>query len=86
MSMTIHSKVIKIGNSRGIRIPRTILEQVGLSDDIEMKIEGDRLVIQASRHPRHGWEEHYARMAEKTDDRLLVDIPSSSFDEDEWTW
>ena len=82
----IRSKVVKIGNSRGIRIPRTILEQAGLTDEVEMKVEGNRLVIHAARHPRQGWEERFAAMAEHGHDRLLDEISPSQWDEEEWTW
>ena len=86
MNMTIRSKVVKIGNSRGIRIPRTILEQVGLTDEVEMKVEGNHLIIQASHHPRQGWEDCFAAMAEHGDDRLLDETSSTQWDEKEWTW
>lgn len=82
----IRSKVVKIGNSRGIRIPRTILEQAGLTDEVEMKVEGNRLVIQAARHSRQGWEERFAAMTEHGDDRLLDEISPTQWDEEEWTW
>jgi antitoxin MazE len=86
MNMLIRSKVVKIGNSRGIRIPRTILEQAGLTDEVEMKVEGNKLIIQASRHPRQDWEERFADMAEQGDDKLLDETPSSQWDDEEWTW
>jgi antitoxin MazE len=86
MNMVIRSKVVKIGNSRGIRIPRAVLEQAGLTDEVEMKVEGSRLIIQATRHPRQGWEEHFAAMAKQGDDQLLDETPSTPWDEEEWTW
>lgn len=86
MDMTIRSKVVKIGNSRGIRIPRTILEQAGLTDEVEMKVEGNRLIIHAAYHPRQGWESQFAAMAEKGDDRLLDETFATQWDEQEWTW
>jgi antitoxin MazE len=86
MSMMIRSKVVKIGNSRGIRIPRIILEQAGLTDEVEMKVEGNQLIIHASRHPRQGWEDRFTAMAEQGDDQLLDDISTTQWDEDEWTW
>jgi antitoxin MazE len=52
MSMTIRSKLVKIGNSRGIRIPHVLLQQAGLSDEVEMKLDGNRLIIRAARRPR----------------------------------
>ncbi len=86
MNMMICSKVVKIGNSRGIRIPRTVLEEAGLTDEVEMKVEGNKLIIQASRHPRQGWDEHFADMAEKGDDQLLDETSQTRWDEEEWTW
>jgi antitoxin MazE len=85
MNMMIRSKVIKIGNSRGIRIPRTVLEQAGLTDEVEMKVEGNKLIIQASRHPRQGWEDRFAEMAERGDDKVLDETSSTQWDEEEWT-
>jgi antitoxin MazE len=86
MSTMIRSKVVKIGNSPGIRIPRTILEQAGLSEEVEMKVEGNQLIIQAARHPRQGWDEQFSAMADQGDDPLLDDTISTQWDEEEWTW
>ena len=86
MNKTIRSKIVKIGNSRGIRIPRTVLEQAGLTDEVEMKVEGDRLIINAAHHPRQGWEERFVDMAKRGDDRLLDEPSSTQWDEEEWTW
>lgn len=86
MNTTIRSKVVKIGNSRGIRIPHAILEQIGLTDEVEMKIDGDRLIIQSAHRARQGWDEHFAAMAAAGDDRLLDEGVISQWDEDEWEW
>lgn len=86
MNMMIRSKVVKIGNSRGIRIPRTVLEQAGLTDEVEMTVEGNKLIIQAVRHPRQDWEESFAGMAKQGDDQLLDEAPPTQWDEEEWTW
>jgi antitoxin MazE len=86
MVMTVRSKVIKIGNSRGIRIPRAMLEQAGLNDEVEMKVEGNKLIILAARLPRQGWEAHFAVMAEQGDDHLLDETPPTQWDVDEWEW
>jgi antitoxin MazE len=86
MTMTIRSKVVKIGNSRGIRIPRAILEQAGLTDEVEMAVEGNQLIIQAAHHPRQGWEDHFAAMAAQGDDRLLDETSVTQWDKEEWTW
>lgn len=86
MNRMIRSKVVKIGNSRGIRIPRTVLEQAGLVDEVDMKVEGNKLIIQASRNPRQGWEEQFANMAKNSDDPLLDEITPAEWDAEKWTW
>ncbi len=84
--MVIRSKVVKIGNSRGIRIPRTVLEQAGLEDEVEMVVEGDKLIIQSPHKHRQGWDAQFAAMAEQNDDRLLDEYTSTHWDDEEWTW
>jgi antitoxin MazE len=86
MTMMIRSKVIKIGNSRGIRIPRTLLEQAGLTGEVEMMVEGDHLIIHSRQQPRAGWEAQFAAMAEAGDDRLVDETAPTGWDENEWTW
>lgn len=86
MSLMIRAKVIKIGNSRGIRIPRTLLEQAGLTDEVEMMVEGDKLIIHSARLPRQGWDVQFASMVEQGDERLLDQTTPTEWDAEEWTW
>lgn len=86
MVQKIKSRIVKIGNSRGIRIPHTLLEQAGLSDEIEMSVEGDQIIIHPVRKARDGWEQHFALMAKNHDDQLLDEVTISEWDEEEWTW
>ncbi len=86
MNTTIRSKVIKIGNSRGIRIPRALLEQVGLTDEVEMMVEGNNLIIHSARIPRQGWAAQFAAMAAQGDDQLLDPHSSTQWDEEGWAW
>jgi len=86
MAMTVRAKVVKIGNSRGIRIPRALLEQAGLSDEVELTVQGDKLIIQPAHPPCQGWEAHFLRMAEAGDDRLLEETAPTHWDEEEWEW
>jgi len=86
MNLTIRSKVVKIGNSRGIRIPQTVLKQLGLKDDVELKVEGNHLIVEALGHPRKDWEAGFARMAKNGDDLLLEPAFTTKWDVDEWSW
>jgi len=85
MNMTVRAKVVKIGNSRGIRIPRTLLEQAGLTGEVEMTVEGDRLIIHSASHTRAGWESQFAAMAQG-DDHWVAEPSPTQWDESEWTW
>jgi antitoxin MazE len=80
-------KLIEIGNSRGIRIPKAMLEEVGLSDRVELTISGDALVLRpAQRRPRQNWDEQIAAVAKSgrpSDEPLLPDYVSAEADESE---
>ncbi len=86
MSMTIRSKVINIGNSRGIRIPRTLLEQAGLTEEVELTVQDNKLIIKAARRPRDGWEAQFELMAERGDDQLLDAATPAQWEDTEWVW
>ena len=86
MSVVTRSKVIKIGNSRGVRIPRTLLEQAKLTDEVEMIVQNDQLVIRRARTARQGWEMRFASMAQQGDDLLLDETRPTSWDKEEWEW
>jgi len=82
------SRIVKIGNSQGIRIPKLLLDQLDLEGEVELAVKQNQLVIRPSHHPRQGWEEQFRKMAEKRDDRLLDKdaISLSKWDENEWQW
>ncbi len=54
MSNTVKSRIVKIGNSKAIRIPKRILEQLGWGEEVEVSVHGDRLVIRSRGHPHRG--------------------------------
>ena len=82
------TRIVKIGNSRGVRIPKPLIEQTGLDEEVEITVEDNRLVIGPANPPRAGWEEAFKGMAAAGDDALIdSDVPSAtSWDEDEWEW
>ena len=69
--------LIPIGNSRGVRIPKPLIEQCGLTDDIEMDVRDRMLVIHSPCHPRAGWDHAFKSMARSGDDKL-VHAPAAS--------
>ena len=78
--------LVRIGNSKGIRLPKPILEQCGIDDEVELEIEDDRLIVRPARSPRFGWNEAFAEMSRRGDDSLLDEELNSSWDENEWRW
>lgn len=79
--------LIRIGNSRGVRIPKPLIEQCGLAEEIEMDVRDNTIIIRAPRQARRGWERSFAQMARLKDDTLLDSAPlPSRFDEEEWKW
>ena len=84
--MGTKTRIIPIGNSQGVRIPKPLLEQSGLSDEVELDVQEGRIVIQRVAEPRAGWEAAFRKMAEAGDDELLDERTSTECDEEEWTW
>ena len=79
--------LIPIGNSRGVRIPKPFIEQCGLTEQVEMSVRDDTILICAPRQPRTGWADAFKRMARNGDDTLLdSQSPSTRWDDEEWQW
>ena len=84
----MRARVIKIGNSKGLRIPKPILEQTGIRDDVEIELEKNQIIIRPVQKVRKGWDKAFKMMAKNGDDELFIsdkDI-SYSWDEEEWQW
>lgn len=86
MSKSIQTLIVKIDNSEGIRISKSLLEQIGISGAVEIEIQGDQIVLRAALKPRTGWEEAFAKMADQHDDVLLDDVTTTEWEELEWQW
>jgi antitoxin MazE len=63
--------IVRIGNSQGVRIPKPLLEQTGLSGEVEISVQDGSLVIKRAHKPRAGWAKAFKEMAERGDDVLL---------------
>jgi antitoxin MazE len=82
----MRARIVAIGNSRGVRIPKVLLDQAGLRDEVELKAEPGRIVIQAAIGRRAGWEEAAAASHAAGDDGLIAMPESTPFDDEEWEW
>ncbi len=82
------TQIIKIGNSKGIRIPKPLLEECKLSNDVELKIHAEGLLISPALSPRLHWDEAFKQMADNDRDELVVEDsePQTAFEKEKWRW
>lgn len=80
------ARIVQIGNSRGIRIPKPLLEQAGLHDEVDLQVGDSCIVIAAVSPPRAGWADAARRMRQHDDDQLLDPPTPTKFDREDWVW
>jgi len=79
--------LVPIGNSKGVRIPRALIEQCGLDGKVEMLIRDGAIVLRPTRGARQGWDGAFEAMAAAGDDALLLpEGLAPAWDEEEWAW
>ena len=80
------ASIVQIGNSRGIRLPKNILRELKIKNEVEMTVSNDSLIIKnADRKPREGWNEAFSKMSKHKEDNLIMDENIDS-DDFEWVW
>ena len=82
----MRANIVRIGNSRGLRLPKPLLEQCGIGEVVDLAVEDGRLIVTPLRHPRVGWAEAAREAAAREDDRLLDFEMPTTFDRTEWEW
>ncbi len=78
--------IVRIGNSRGIRLPKTLLQEAQLEDEVELQAEPGRILISKTAKPRAGWSDAAKRMRERDEDGLIDQPTPTQFDKEEWKW
>jgi antitoxin MazE len=81
-------RLVRIGNSRGIRIPKCLLDQLGFDANVDLEVRDGRLVVSAAKSVREGWNEAFAAMAARGEDRLVHGdpLPATDWDDEAWEW
>jgi antitoxin MazE len=79
------TRLVQIGNSRGLRLPKPLIEEAGLKEEVEVTLRDGAIVITSAEHPRAGWAEAVSLLLERRED-YVVDAEATSFDEKEWEW
>ena len=82
----MRANIVRIGNSRGLRIPKALLAECGIRDVVEVSVQEGRLIVQPVRRAREGWMEPARAMAERGEDQLLDPETPTDFDDAEWEW
>ena len=80
------AKLVRIGNSRGVRIPKPLLEQAGLKDEVELRVVEGGLLIRGIAVPRAGWAEAAEKVRERGEKAFMDTAIATDFDESEWNW
>lgn len=82
----MRTSVVRIGNSRGVRIPKSILAACGIEDAVDLTVADGKVVLTPAPRVRQGWAEAAQEMADRGDDTLIDPPTMTAFDEDEWEW
>ena len=82
----MRARLVRIGNSRGIRLPKLLIEQAGLIDEVELRIQAGAITIRSATVARAGWADAAKLMRARDDDRLIDPPVATRFDDDEWEW
>ena len=84
----MRARIVRIGNSQGIRIPKPLLEQSGIAEHVDIDVEHNQILIRPISRPREGWDAAFQKMAEDRADIMLdsEEPLSHSWDETEWHW
>ena len=83
------TKVVKIGNSRGIRIPKSLIHESGLKTEVELEVSDGQIIIKPISTNRESWDTVFKKMAQKQDDIILDNesiLSQSRWDQEEWEW
>lgn len=80
----MEASIIKIGNSKGLRLSKTILEKYNIQDKVELILEKGHIILRPIESPRKDWEEKFREMAESNDDELLINDVFEDENFEEW--
>jgi antitoxin MazE len=92
MAIKTNTKLTKIGNSRGVRLPKTLIEQAGLKDDLELTTREGQIIIANQHKPREGWAKAYEAAAARGDlvltpeDQEWLNMPDLPDEQAGWEW
>jgi antitoxin MazE len=82
----VKTRLVQIGNSRGVRIPKPLIEQADLGEEVELRVEDGAIIIETPRSVRAGWADAARTVRGRGEDGILDEPTPTRFDETEWEW
>ncbi len=83
----MRAEIIKIGNSKGLRLPKALLEQCDMKNTVTLTVKNNSIIVTPCKDLREGWSERFKRMAVAKDDALCdEDFVVGAWDEEDWQW
>ncbi|MFA6111031.1 MAG: AbrB/MazE/SpoVT family DNA-binding domain-containing protein [Candidatus Latescibacterota bacterium] len=83
---SMKARLVRIGNSRGVRLPKPMIEEAGLADEVEISVREGTILIASAQRPRTGWAEAARRLRDSGQDSAVDPPTATRFDEEEWEW
>ena len=80
------TRLVRIGNSRGVQLPKAIIAEAGLTEEVELGVRDGAVVIARATSARSGWADAARQMRQRDEDLLLDPLVPTLFDEKEWEW
>jgi antitoxin MazE len=85
MANIFKTRIVQVGNSQGIRLPKAMIELTGIKENIEIEVRDNQIVITAASKARVGWGDAFARMVSDGDELAPLAV-TDTWDEAEWVW
>jgi antitoxin MazE len=82
----MRSRLIQIGNSRGVRLPKPLIREAGLNNEVDISLRRGEIVIRAVGKPRSGWATAAKRLHDQDADLILNNETPTAFDNKDWQW
>jgi antitoxin MazE len=80
------ARLVRIGNSRGLRLPKPLIEEAQLRDEVQIRVRDGALIITSLTRPRAGWADAARRLHGQGQEHLLDEPTPTHFDDKEWRW
>ena len=80
----METSIIKIGNSKGLRLSKTIIDKYNIKDKVEIILEKGRIIIKPIEEPRQNWEKAFEKMSKEGDDKMLMNDVFNDENFEEW--